>query len=532
MAVETAAIPKRLVDDVTYLWVAETVLQKHKRPLSARELVNYGLEDGLFPATGLSQTPQKSMQARLSLDILHNDQSRFVRTSRGRFLLREHLGEATRDELSFENSKLSVYTANRRVPTDPKEFVLCTPEKHYSKYIGFQGIGRIGLNDPLDFLTAAGTLYLPRTFAETMNEFKQIVTYTVIQHQSKVLSFRRGLYNRAATFLRGAHCIGFGGHVSEEDNTLFSFDDFGIRQNATREIWEELMLPEGRPNIAPQSLEYLGVLNDDSSDVGVRHLAIVLRYWVQDWAQWKNVSRGEASINRLRWVNTVGEPIDLAEYEYWSQLVIRRFFPSSMTTVPSFKIQRRSAFGKPHVLCVVGSIGSGKSATCRLFVDRGAYVEVNSGKVLARLLDLPPIPRTSRERFQAAAETFIMLPDGPRSLGAALAQEVKNAHSNRVVIDGIRHAETLEALKNATDLPVALLYVYTPPDVAFEMYSSREADDEKMTTFAKFISLYAAPVESRTRYMLGEADVITFNWLGMDAYEHTLVQLIKALGIA
>ena len=122
MAVETAAIPKRLVDDVTYLWVAETVLRKHKRPLSARELVNYGLEDGLFPATGLSQTPQKSMQARISLDILHNDQSRFVRTSRGRFLLREHLGEATRDELSFENSKLSVYTANRRVPTDPKEF--------------------------------------------------------------------------------------------------------------------------------------------------------------------------------------------------------------------------------------------------------------------------------------------------------------------------------------------------------------------------------------------------------------------------
>jgi hypothetical protein len=239
------------VEDVTYLWVAETVLHNHKRPLSARELVNYGLEDGLFPATGLSHTPQKSMQARLRMDILDNPSSPFVRTRKGRFFLRALL-EANPQTASYN---LSVYTAERRIPLTATERVLCVPKANYSSYLNFQGIGRVGINDPLSFLTPQFTKYLPRPVAETRDDFKQVITYTVIQHQSKILSFRRGLYNRAANFLRGAQCIGFGGHVNEDDHTLFSISDLGIRQNAAREISEELMLPDGRPQIDASSLE-------------------------------------------------------------------------------------------------------------------------------------------------------------------------------------------------------------------------------------------------------------------------------------
>jgi hypothetical protein len=220
------------VEEVTYLWVAQTVLNKHQRPLSARELVNYGLEDGLFPAVGLSHTPQKSMQARLSLDILNNKQSPFVRTSRGRFFLKSQLAGGEKEAAT----PLSVYTAERRGPVAATENVLCVPKSHYQKYLQFQGIGRIGINDPLSFLNSTSVAYLPRAIAEMRDDYKQVITYTIIQHQSKVLSFRRGLYNRAASFLRGAQCVGFGAHVNEDDHSLFSASDFGIRQNAIREI--------------------------------------------------------------------------------------------------------------------------------------------------------------------------------------------------------------------------------------------------------------------------------------------------------
>lgn len=371
--------------------------------------------------------------------------------------------------------------------------------------------------------------YLPRSVAETNDGYKQVITYTIIQYQSKILTFRRGLYNRAAKFLRGAQCVGFGGHVNENDRDLFSLDDLGIRQNAAREISEELMLPSGRPHVDSDDLEFLGILNDDSSDVGIRHMAVVLRYWVDDWSQWKSVSRGEVSINKIRWLDTLKESINLSEFEYWSQLVIRAFFKSSMEVVPSYKIQRRSIFRAPHILCVVGSIGSGKSATSNLLRERHGYVGVNSGQILAKLMRMPPVPITPREVFQSAAEEFITGSKGPNELGRALALEAAAAGAERVLIDGIRHPETLEVLKQHASLPVAILYVYTPPDVAFEMYRDREGHDERDITFPDFVKLYTAPVESKIRYMTGDADVIVFNWLGLEAYELALTTLMEEL---
>lgn len=513
------------MEDVTYLWVAETVLKKHKRPLTARALVDYGLEDGLFPAAGLSRTPQKSMQARLSIDILNNEKSVFVRTGRGQFFLRELLAA----QKSSSPDALKVYQAERRVPVPSSETILCIPRSVYQRFIDYQGIGNTDPPNPLGMLSDAEIAYLPRSAAETDNDYKQIVTYTVIQYQSKILTFRRGLYNRAANFLRGAQCVGFGGHVSEDDRDLFSYGDLGIRQNAAREIAEELMLPGGRPHINPEELQVLGVLNDDSSDVGIRHMAVVLRYWVDDWGQWRSVGRGEASINKIRWLDTVSETINLSDFEYWSQLVIRSFFTSSMEMVPTYKIQRRSIFRGPHILCVVGSIGSGKSATSNLLRQRSGYTAVNSGQVLADLMGLPPIPTTPRGEFQAAAEEFIIRPDGPNRLGRALATAASTSDSERVLIDGIRHPETLEVLKQHASMPVALLYVYTPPDVAFEMYRDREGHGESSITFPEFVRLYTAPVESKIRYMTGEADIITFNWLGIEAYEHALANLMEEL---
>ncbi|NEW89774.1 DNA mismatch repair protein MutT [Rhodopseudomonas sp. WA056] len=516
------------MDDITYLWVAQTVLRKHRRPLKARELVNYGLEDGLFPATGLSRTPQKSMQARLSLDILNNPSSAFVRTSRGKFFLRELL-QNYEGAPGGKSQPLKIYTAERREPIASTENVLCLSQGYCSKYLDFQGIDRIGVSDPLMFIRNSDFEYLPRTLAETRNDYKQVITYTVIQHQSKILSFRRGLYNRAASFLRGAHCVGFGGHVTDDDRTLFSVNDLGIRQNAAREIGEELLLPSGRPNIDPHALEYLGIINDNSSDVGVRHFAVVMRYWVEDWSNWRRVSRGEASINRLRWLDTIEDTINLSDFEYWSQLTIRKFYPSSMAMVPGFKIQNRSAFGKPHILCIVGSIGSGKSATSKFFVQRYGYTEINSGNILAKLMGIPPVPESPRHDFQSAAQRFIETTDGPTTLGSRLAHEAEQANTPRVLIDGIRHPQTLEALKSTSQLPVVMLYVYTPPDTAFEMYRDREGHGEQATTLSAFIALYTAPVESQIRYMIGEADIITFNWFGLGAYEQALEQLTEKL---
>src|SRR5712672_3452881 len=83
-------------DNQTYLRVAEIVLSKALSPLKAREIVDRGIDQGLFGDHVMSRTPEKSMQARLSIDILNRAaQSKFLRTERGRFDLRAKLPHAT-----------------------------------------------------------------------------------------------------------------------------------------------------------------------------------------------------------------------------------------------------------------------------------------------------------------------------------------------------------------------------------------------------------------------------------------------------
>jgi len=71
-------------------------------------------------------------------------------------------------------------------------------------------------------------------------------------------------------FLKGAHCIGFGGHVTESDLTLFNAADFGLVDSAVRELSEELSLPlTDRERLRRhEGLTIIGLINDDSSAVG------------------------------------------------------------------------------------------------------------------------------------------------------------------------------------------------------------------------------------------------------------------------
>jgi predicted NUDIX family phosphoesterase len=285
----------------TYLRVAEIVLGKSLVPLSAREIVDRGIEQGLFGDHVMGETPQKSMQARLSMDILNRaGTSSFVRTARGRFALRSSIDlKATSPDRS-EAASSTEYVAERRVLRTPKEEVLCIPEPAFREVLTFQGIDTDATPILDRFLNTNSTAYVGRAEAETRNDAKQFVTYVLVQCGQRLLFFKRSYLSRAAEFLRGSKCIGFGGHVSAADLDILSRSDFGLSSCARRELAEELYLPDAplrkraqkstteidHPNKATINLfqsvplERLGVLNDDSSEVGRRHVAIVYRAWL------------------------------------------------------------------------------------------------------------------------------------------------------------------------------------------------------------------------------------------------------------
>jgi predicted NUDIX family phosphoesterase/dephospho-CoA kinase len=501
-----------------FLRAAEILFKKYREPMSAKQLVHAAIENQLFSDKLSGKTPHQTMKAKLSVDIRRKGNlSLFVRTRPGRFFLRSLLEHPS---TAYEAKPL------RAVPAT--ENVLVFPSKWLDKHGRFQGINR-SWKPILAKLTADSVLtHIGRIEAEQREDFKQVLTYVFVTRQSQILGFKRGTFNRVEDYLRGSYCIGFGGHVSELDRTLFNIGtDMGIADNAKRELFEELMLPamDSKRIVRGEGLRIVGILNDDSSPTGRKHFAVVFHYRASDDSQWDFPERGEKSITQLRWLSLKSLGEQLRGFEYWSQLCLTDFFLSSLKAQPSYQIRRRSPLRPPHLLCVVGTLGSGKSAATAVLKREFGYTEVNSGRILAEILGVPPVPQTPRDVFQKQAWEFIRQPDGPLRLAQAIWKRAHDESNDKVLIDGIRQRATLCELRRlASTRRVGLLYIYTPPNVAYKFYAGRS---RKRISIHEFLKLSDSPVEAEARGILEMADAVLYNWTGEPMYKDTIRRFMK-----
>ena len=80
----------------SYLKIAEVVLRSAHRPMSAKAILDVAYKAGVVPTHLYGKTQKKTLQARLSEDILrHRDTSLFYRTEPGQFFLSEFLSDPT-----------------------------------------------------------------------------------------------------------------------------------------------------------------------------------------------------------------------------------------------------------------------------------------------------------------------------------------------------------------------------------------------------------------------------------------------------
>jgi predicted NUDIX family phosphoesterase/dephospho-CoA kinase len=425
----------------------------------------------------------------------------------------------------------TIYPAPPLLPPNPIENVLVFTTSVLDKSERFQGIKTSWRQIARRVLNSRVCSYLFRPAAEVDNDHKQVLTYIMVCRGSQVLAFKRGTYNWAEEFLRGSHCIGFGGHVAEFDNDLFDYEWFGIRRTVARELNEELQLPPADKERLTHGdgLEVVGVLNDDSSEVGRRHFAFLFRYQVSDDLYWNQPIRGEKSITQLRWLDVASPNFSIRGFEYWSQLCLRTYFKSVIKAQPSYFIRRKRPLIPPHILCIVGPIGSGKTETSAVLRRDCAYVEINSGQIVAELIGLPAVPKTSRETFQREALKFIKRRAGPKRLARAILLKAKLYPTDRILVDGVRHKNTiLELKRQAKDTKIGVLYVYTPADLAFKFHSGRDADT---VSIEEFFKRREDPVEEEVNGLLPMADGVLYNWEGRPMYQRSIHMMMRDLEI-
>jgi Predicted phosphoesterase (MutT family) len=504
-----------------FLSVAEHILAREGRPLKAKEIVQIAIQNRLFSDKVAGKTPHQTMKSKLSVDIRrHDSNSRFLRTGPGRFYLRRLLPPS--------HPEYRAPPFEKPVSHEP---VLVFPASCLAEDQRFQGISTRRRTFVKRLLQTGKCRYLDRAEAEATEEFKQIVTYVMITRRGSVLCFKRGSYSLVAEFLRGAHCVGFGGHVTEADNLpLFPVDDMGVRECVLRELSEELQLPlaDERRLKEGKRLKWVGVLNDDSSAVGRRHLAVVFQYEVSKSDSWQAPQRGEKSVTQLRWLRP-DRATRIWDFEYWSQLCLQRFFPDVVRATSDYKIIRPKAFRLPHLLCVLGEVGSGKTEVTRMLTSQFGYVEVNSGRLVAEILGVPPVPQTPRGEFQERAWKFISSPDGPKTLATAIVRRANDLNSERILIDGVRQPQTLAAMRGLlSERRVPSIYVHTLPHLAFRFYQAREG---VKITILDFLKVRSAPVERDVPTLISSSDAVIYNWTGKARFHRTIRRTMAELGI-
>lgn len=501
-----------------FLTVAEAVLRTANVPMTPQQIVDYAIEHGLFTDRVSGKTPHQTMKSKLSVDVRRRgEQSRFVRTRPGAFSVRE--------AVAFSD----VYDAKPYARSPDQSDVRVLLPARLDSLGTFQGINRKWQRYANLLERREEVEYQPRALVESTEEWKQVLTYVLVTRKGKVLCFQRGNFSRVEDNLRGSLCIGFGGHVIREDFDLLARGSQGLLRSAGRELSEEIKLPtEDIQRLATsEGLEIIGVLNDDSSVVGRKHIAFLLRYETSDSDGWEHPVRGEKSIAQLQWIGPEQFSYPIWRFEYWSQLCLRTYLPKISKSAPAYRLVRRAALRDSRVIFVMGTVGSGKTEAARLIAECTNRVYINTGEIVANLLGISTVTPENREEFQSRALDFIQSDTGPARLASAIYDRIMETNG-MAVVDGIRQSATLSAVYHllGSRRRSAMIYVHTTPDMAHKFYCARKGSD---IPFRHFLRIRDAAVEADVSRFLRNADGVIYNWFGRGQYVRTVREFVKRI---
>lgn len=127
----------------------------------------------------------------------------------------------------------------------------------------WHGLKKVNFDDYLHIINHRKEFH-PRSLMEVDPVYKQIIPYLIFEHDNRYFLMQRKS-DASESRLRNKLTLGIGGHIRQEDmaqDSLFAW--------ALREFHEEVNYA-GNVKVEP-----LGIINDDSNDVGKVHIGFAL----------------------------------------------------------------------------------------------------------------------------------------------------------------------------------------------------------------------------------------------------------------
>jgi predicted NUDIX family phosphoesterase len=199
----------------------------------------------------------------------------------------------------------------RNMTTTEVEHVLVIPRSLLNELGSFQGF-QGDVSRYLDAILAPGAnFFLPRPAAELDPSHKQIIPYNIFHHQGRYLIYTRG-GKSGEKRLHAKKSIGIGGHINPLDEREDSLGTTTYFNSIERELEEELLIR------GHHTQQVIGLINDDSNEVGQVHLGVVHLFDLDS----DDVQSNEEAIQDLHFRSLAELVADIDQLETWSQICV------------------------------------------------------------------------------------------------------------------------------------------------------------------------------------------------------------------
>ena len=280
--------------------------------MSASAILEAAYKAGIVPSHLYGKTQQKTLQARLSEEILeHKRNCTFFRTEPGIFFLTELISDPSIPE-KYKN----VFPARRRTRE-----LFNAPALAIKKSLLDESHG-IRSNDWLELLDEARREDAIRYVhpKDVDAEYLLVWSFSLVRRHQNTLGYRVGRYRDDRDLYANRKTIGFPGLLNTDSHTLFSMRDFGATECATESIFTDLDLSansfDGLDSVAPPEITNILIVDE--------HLNKPVLLLVMQWQcpNWLEPTSRRLSLNNLGWLDISRAPNDLEDFEPWSQATL------------------------------------------------------------------------------------------------------------------------------------------------------------------------------------------------------------------
>lgn len=292
----------------SYLDIAERVLRAARRPMTANGILNAAYRADIVPDHLHGKTQHKTLQARLSEDILYFKlDGRFFRTKPGYYFLTEFESDP-----GISDKYKDHFSARRRTRD-----LFRTPALAFGR--DFIERSRSTCFDDWhelvkDASNAGALKYIDPKISQ--EDFLPVWSFSIVRRDECVLTYRIGRYRDDRDCFANRRTIGFPAMVSYFDQTLFSRHDMGATECGLNAVLIDLDISrnafENSGRISLPSVSFvLYVVNGEDQPA----LLFVMEWGCPNWFE---PTMRRLSLNDVRWMDATVQPNDIGDFEPWS----------------------------------------------------------------------------------------------------------------------------------------------------------------------------------------------------------------------